>query len=239
MRKTVVLTLLVSFCLLSGFQQPQEETEGKKREADSAERTHTEMGEERPRGAAESGLLAQYKARVRQRIESNWLRPARSKQDLTWVALLDILPGNEVGGISFEQFNGTEADLRSIEAAIRRSSPLPAPPLPELFERQLRLRYPAPIPDVLTTGNVPIVYVVPTYPREALLDGIEGYVNFELLVGVDGRVLDVKVTEAAPDRIFVRNAVRAVRLWKFQPLVVDGVRVERWVKSGVNFELDD
>ena len=226
MRKTVTLTWLVSFCLLSGFQQPQEEQ-------------LPEVIEERPREAAESGLLAQYKARVRQRIESNWLRPAYGKQDLTWVVLLDILPGNEVGDISFEQFNGTEADLRSIEAAIRRSSPLPAPPMPELFERQLRLRYPVPKPDVLTTGNAPIVYVVPTYPREALKNGIEGYVRFDLLVGTDGRVLKVRVTEAAPDRIFVRNTIRAVRRWKYQPLIVDGVRVERWVRTSVNFELND
>ena len=62
-----------------------------------------------------------------------------------WVVLLDMLPGNEVAdNIRFEQFNGTETDRRSIEAAIRRSSPLPAPPVPELFERQLRLRYPPP-----------------------------------------------------------------------------------------------
>ena len=60
-----------------------------------------------------------------------------------WVVLLDILPGNEVNAITFEQFNGTEADRRSIETAIRRSSPLPAPPMPELFEPRLRLRYPA------------------------------------------------------------------------------------------------
>ena len=61
-----------------------------------------------------------------------------------WVVLLNILPGNEVNDITFEQFNGTETERRSIETAIRRSSPLPAPPTPELFERRLRLRYPAP-----------------------------------------------------------------------------------------------
>lgn len=94
------------------------------------------------RQAIESGMQDDYKARIRQRIESNWVRSADSREDLVWVVLLDVLPGNEVAGIEFEQFNGTEADRRSIEAAIRRSSPLPSPPAPELFERQLRLRYP-------------------------------------------------------------------------------------------------
>ena len=99
--------------------------------------------DERGRQAIESGLLDQYRALIRQRIESNWVKPADSREDLVWVVLLDILPGNEVNAITFEQFNGTEADRRSIETAIRRSSPLPAPPMPELFEPRLRLRYPA------------------------------------------------------------------------------------------------
>ena len=85
---------------------------------------------------------------------------------------------------------------------------------------------------------VPIVRIDPQYPREALMDGTEGYVKFEVLIGPDGGVLDVKVTDAAPGRIFVRNAVRAVRRWKFKPKVVDGVPVERWAKTSIVFELD-
>lgn len=118
------------------------ETERRKREAELAEQMKKEMAEERRRTAIESGLLDQYKARIRQRIESNWVRPTDTRPDLQWVVLLDVLPGNEVADIRFEQFNGTEIDRRSIETAIQKSSPLPAPPVPELFERQLRLRYP-------------------------------------------------------------------------------------------------
>ena len=126
-------------------QRQLDEAEQKKREAELAEQMQREMAEERRRQAVESGLLDEYKARIRQRIESNWLRPTTTREDLMWVVLLDMLPGNEVAdNIRFEQFNGTETDRRSIEAAIRRSSPLPAPPVPELFERQLRLRYPPP-----------------------------------------------------------------------------------------------
>ncbi len=125
-------------------QRQLEETERRKREAELAERMRREMEEDRRRQAIESGLLDEYKARIRQRIESNWQRPANSREDLLWVVLLDMLPGNEVGGIQFEEFNGTPTDLRSIEAAIWSSSPLPAPPDPTLFDRRLRLRYPPP-----------------------------------------------------------------------------------------------
>ncbi len=120
------------------------ETERKKREAELAEQIRKDMEAERRQNMIDSGLLDEYKARIRQRIESNWVRPAATREDLVWVVLLDVLPGNEVDEIHFEQFNGTDTDRRSIEAAIRRSSPLPAPPEPELFERQLRLRYPPP-----------------------------------------------------------------------------------------------
>ena len=216
------------------------ETERRRREAVMAERIRMEMAEERRNQAIDSGLLDQYKARIRQRIESQWQRPADGRQNLTWVVLLDVLPGNEVGGITFEQFNGSEADRRSIETAIRRSSPLPEPPIPELFERQMRLRYPAMGSDVSVVEGeaVPIVRVDPQWPREALMKGTEGYVNLEVHVGADGSVLDAKVTEAAPGRIFIRNAVRAVRRWKFKPRLVDGTAVEFWTKASIVFELD-
>ena len=125
-------------------QRQLDETARRRREAEMAEQLRREMEADRRRSAVESGLLDEYKARIRQRIESNWVRPAVGTENLAWVVLLDVLPGNEVAGIRFEQFNGTETEQRSIEAAILRSSPLPAPPQPELFERRLRLRYPPP-----------------------------------------------------------------------------------------------
>ena len=85
---------------------------------------------------------------------------------------------------------------------------------------------------------VPIVRIDPQYPREALMDGTEGYVKFRVLIGPDGGVLDVEVTEAVPGRLFVRNAVRAVRRWKFKPRIVDGEAVERWATTSIVFELN-
>ena len=85
----------------------------------------------------------------------------------------------------------------------------------------------------------PIVRINPQYPRQALFDGTEGYVKFEVLIGKDGSVLDVRVTEAEPGRVFVRDALRAVRRWVFKPRVVDGVAVERWAKTSIVFELED
>lgn len=94
--------------------------------------------------------------------------------------------------------------------------------------------------DAAPEGEVePLVRINPQYPREALRDGIEGYVAFEVLIGTDGSVMDVRVTDAEPGRVFVRNALRAVRRWIFKPRVVDGVAVERWAKTSIVFELED
>lgn len=86
---------------------------------------------------------------------------------------------------------------------------------------------------------VTVVRIDPDYPRQALIDGVEGYVKLKVLIGTDGSVLDVEIIEAEPGRVFVRNAERAVRRWKFRPRVVDGVAEERWAVTSVMFELDE
>jgi len=85
---------------------------------------------------------------------------------------------------------------------------------------------------------LPIVRIEPQWPREALMDGTEGYVRFRVLIGTDGSVVDTEVIEAAPGRLFVRNATRAVRRWKFKPRVVDGTPVERWATTTIVFNLE-
>ena len=86
---------------------------------------------------------------------------------------------------------------------------------------------------------IPIARIDPQWPREALMDGTEGYVRFRILIGADGSVKDTKVIEAAPGRLFVRNATRAVRRWTFKPRVVDGAPVERWANTTLVFQLGD
>ena len=94
--------------------------------------------------------------------------------------------------------------------------------------------------DPAAEGDViPIVRIDPQYPREALMDGTEGYVRFRVLIGTDGSVIDTEILEAAPGRLFVRNATRAVRRWKFKPRVVDGTPVERWGTTTIVFSMDN
>ena len=84
---------------------------------------------------------------------------------------------------------------------------------------------------------VPIVRIDPQWPRQALEEGTEGFVRVEVLIGVDGATEDVRVLESEPGQLFVRNALRAVRRWKFKPRIVDGEAVERWAVTTIEFKM--
>jgi protein TonB len=58
----------------------------------------------------------------------------------------------------------------------------------------------------------------PRFPPEALRAGQSGEVQVEFTVEVDGSVSNVRVVRANPPRVFDREAVNAVKRWRFQPL---------------------
>ncbi len=51
------------------------------------------------------------------------------------------VPGGEVTQVRIEQCNGDQAVRESIEEAVHRASPLPPPPDPALFDRNLRIDF--------------------------------------------------------------------------------------------------
>lgn len=73
----------------------------------------------------------------------------------------------------------------------------------------------------------PIVRLEPKYPTKARRDGIEGYVVLKFVVLEDGSVSDIEVIEAKPKRIFNREAIRALKKWKYKPKIVDGKAVKQ------------
>ena len=66
---------------------------------------------------------------------------------------------------------------------------------------------------------------VPSYPRNALRMGREGYVLIEFDVDTDGSVLDPYVVESEPTGVFERSAIKADRKWLFSPPVYKEVSV--------------
>jgi TonB family protein len=56
----------------------------------------------------------------------------------------------------------------------------------------------------------------------------------EAVVGIDGRVKDVKVISGHP--LLRDAAIRAVRTWTFKPATINGKSVEAPARAEVNFK---
>ena len=64
----------------------------------------------------------------------------------------------------------------------------------------------------------PISTPAPRYPTEALRSNTSGEVLVELTVGTDGSVTNARVLRAIPARTFDREALNAVKRWRFEPV---------------------
>ncbi|KRG87562.1 energy transducer TonB [Stenotrophomonas daejeonensis] len=58
----------------------------------------------------------------------------------------------------------------------------------------------------------------PRYPADALRSGTSGEVLVEITVGTDGSVTDARILRASPPRVFDREALNAVKRWRFEPI---------------------
>jgi protein TonB len=79
------------------------------------------------------------------------------------------------------------------------------------------------------------VYVAPVYPPIALAARKEGMVILEALISEDGSIRDVKVLRAEP--LFEREAIAAVRQWRFSPTLLNGEPVPLVMTVTVGFSL--
>ncbi|WP_313347565.1 energy transducer TonB [Stenotrophomonas sp.] len=64
----------------------------------------------------------------------------------------------------------------------------------------------------------PVSTPAPRYPADALRAGTSGDVLVEITVGTDGSVTNARVLRATPARVFDREALNAVKRWKFEPV---------------------
>ncbi|MRX28477.1 energy transducer TonB [Kangiella sp. HZ709] len=69
---------------------------------------------------------------------------------------------------------------------------------------------------------IPLATFPATYPQEAAVKGIEGWVEFSFTIEPDGSPSNIKVLNAKPRRVFEKEARRAIRRWKFKPKQYNG-----------------
>jgi colicin import membrane protein len=119
----------------------QAAAEAQLRAAREADLQRQLAAEENANRARASGQAASWAAAVQARIERAWIRPESARAGLDCTVLVNQVPGGEVTGARIKACNGDEAVRQSIEAAVYRASPLPAPPDPALFERTIEVRF--------------------------------------------------------------------------------------------------
>ena len=74
---------------------------------------------------------------IKGKVERNWRRPPAVPTGTQCTVLMVQIPGGEVVDMRLDDCTGGMAFERSVEAAVRKASPLPDPPAPELFDREI------------------------------------------------------------------------------------------------------
>lgn len=86
--------------------------------------------------------LEEYLQLIHDRIHQNWTPPASAQVGLK--CTLDVIQNpssGEVNDVYIRACNGDDEAVRSIESAVRRSSPLPKPPMSAWSKRNLELYF--------------------------------------------------------------------------------------------------
>jgi TonB family protein len=81
-------------------------------------------------------------------------------------------------------------------------------------------------------------YVAPKYPRAAQRRGLTGWVDVVFTVDIDGTVSDVLVRDSQPGDTFVSSASTAVEKWEFEPVIENGVAVQKRAAVRMMFAME-
>jgi colicin import membrane protein len=122
-------------------EKAQRAAEDKERADSEAELRNSLAAEERANQLRNNGALVSWVSQITARIQRAWLRPPSARQGIQCVLHITQAPGGQVLSAKIESCNGDQAVRESIEAAAYRASPLPPPPDPSLFERDLEVTF--------------------------------------------------------------------------------------------------
>ncbi|HET9862932.1 MAG TPA: cell envelope integrity protein TolA [Steroidobacteraceae bacterium] len=116
--------------------------EEKARQAREAELRRSLEAEERATRLRNSDAAARWHASIVAKIQRAWIRPPSAQPGVTCIVSVSQVPGGEVTAVHVDSCSINDPALRqSVENAVYGASPLPAPPDPALFERNLELTF--------------------------------------------------------------------------------------------------
>jgi colicin import membrane protein len=107
----------------------------------SQQMANAAAAEAEQRAAAGKRGMADYAAKIRGKVRGNIVLPPSIQGNPEAVFEVSQLPSGEVLDVRLKRSSGNPALDSAIERAIRKSSPLPKPDDPALFQRTLEIRY--------------------------------------------------------------------------------------------------
>jgi colicin import membrane protein len=86
-------------------------------------------------------LRAQYVKLIEQKVARNWLRPTATTADMSCEVAVTQTSLGDVISVKLKNCSENKIFQRSIEHAVRKASPLPSPPDPEVFDREINFMF--------------------------------------------------------------------------------------------------
>ncbi len=83
----------------------------------------------------------QYIIQIAKQVENNWLRPAMTTAGQSCDVIVRQTMSGDVIDVQLQSCKADNAFQRSVERAVRKASPLPLPPDPELFDQQIFFKF--------------------------------------------------------------------------------------------------
>lgn len=134
--------------------------------------------------------------------------------------------GGEAGGV----VGGTPGGI--VGGKVDGAPPPPPPPPPPPADGRVHIERDKPLP------MFPLSQTYPQYPEEQRVKRQEDSLVVRYIIGKDGRVKMVEILNHAQFKPFDDAALRAIRFWRFKPMMKDGQPVEVVHELTVNFQLD-
>ncbi|HEV2418772.1 MAG TPA: energy transducer TonB [Terriglobia bacterium] len=98
------------------------------------------------------------------------------------------------------------------------------------------------VPERIVVGGVveaakAIYRPAPAYPPLAKMARLQGVVRLEAVIGKNGRIQNLRVIDGNP--LLIEAALDAVKQWRYEPTLLDGVPVEVATEIDVDFNLSE
>ena len=83
----------------------------------------------------------EYVAAIQSKVSRNWRRPPNMDGEFSCIVSVEQDPTGGILNLTVDQCDGGPVVQRSVETAVRKSSPLPPPPDPKLYQRNLQFTF--------------------------------------------------------------------------------------------------